>query len=99
LRDCKAQGPHHLGRRRLHTNQPGISKQLKLLEEELGVTIFGPSSNRLVDITAECQRVVVRARSILREVGSIRTIGRERMLDNSGPLPKPVCEVFRPTRS
>lgn len=70
----------------LHTNQPGISKQLKFLEEELGVTIFGRSRNRLVDITAEGERILVHARSILREAGSIKTIGRERMLDNAGPL-------------
>ncbi|MGZ8231654.1 MAG: LysR substrate-binding domain-containing protein [Burkholderiales bacterium] len=70
----------------LHANQPGISKQLKLLEEELGVAIFGRARNRLAGITPEGEQILVHAHAILNEVGSIRGIGKERMLDNAGPL-------------
>jgi LysR family cys regulon transcriptional activator len=70
----------------LHTNQPNVSKQLKLLEEELGVAIFDRERNRLAGITAEGERILAHARTILKEADSIRSIGRERMLDDAGPL-------------
>ncbi|HRE17545.1 MAG TPA: LysR family transcriptional regulator, partial [Rhodocyclaceae bacterium] len=35
----------------LYTSQPGISKQVKLLEEELGVVIFERSGKRLIGVT------------------------------------------------
>lgn len=70
----------------LRTTQPSISKQLKLLEEELGVAIFGRDRNRLTGVTAEGERILVHARVILDEAQGIRTIGRERMLDDAGPL-------------
>lgn len=70
----------------LHSNQPGISKQLKLLEDELGITIFSRGRNRLAGITQEGEQILAHAQAILNEVGSIRAIGKERMLDNAGPL-------------
>lgn len=70
----------------LHKNQPGISKQLKLLEGELGIAIFGRSKNRLAGVTTEGKRILAHAHAILNEVGSIRAIGEERMLDSAGPL-------------
>jgi len=70
----------------LHANQPGISKQLKLLEEELGVAIFGRTRNRLSGITPEGAQILVHAHAILNEVGSIRAISKDRMLDSAGPL-------------
>jgi LysR family transcriptional regulator, cys regulon transcriptional activator len=70
----------------LRTTQPSISKQLKLLEEELGIAIFGRERNRLTGITAEGERIIAHARAILEEAQSIRTIARERTLDNAGPL-------------
>ena len=70
----------------LHTNQPGVSKQVKLLEEELGVAIFGRGRNRLSGITSEGEQILGHAKAILNEVGSIRAIGRERMLEDAGPL-------------
>ena len=70
----------------LHTHQPGVSKQLKLLEDELGVAIFGRGRNRLAGITPEGAQILAHANAILNEVGSIRAIGRERALENTGPL-------------
>ncbi|MDB5866410.1 MAG: hypothetical protein JWO70_4216 [Betaproteobacteria bacterium] len=70
----------------LHTNQPGISKQLKLLEEELGVAIFDRGPNRLAGITLEGEQILAHANAILNEVGSIRAIGKDRMLEPAGPL-------------
>ena len=70
----------------LHTNQPGISKQLKLLEEELGVAIFRKSKSRLVGLTDEGERIMAHAQVIVDEAMSIRAIGKERILGRSGPL-------------
>lgn len=36
---------------KLHTSQPAISKQIQLLEEELGVLIFVRNGKRLTQIT------------------------------------------------
>lgn len=60
--------------RRLYTSQPGISKQLKLLEEELGVQLFVRHGKSLRTITPAGHQIVSRARVIMREVESLRTL-------------------------
>lgn len=70
----------------LHINQPGISKQIKLLEEELGVTIFQRSKNRFIGLTEEGSRIVAHAEVILNGAASIRQIGKERNSDRAGLL-------------
>ena len=42
----------------LFTSQPGISKQIKLLEEELGVEIFVRSGKHLTDITPVGRKIL-----------------------------------------
>ena len=42
----------------LFTSQPGVSKQVRLLEEELGVTIFERSGKRLTGITEPGRQVL-----------------------------------------
>ena len=51
----------------LFTSQPGISKQIRLLEEELGVTVFERSGKRLTGVTAAGRLVLDQAQRILRE--------------------------------
>lgn len=58
----------------LYTSQPGISKQVKLLEQELGMDIFERNGKSLSGITTAGQEVIVRARRITREVEVIRTM-------------------------
>jgi len=70
----------------LHTSQPGISKQVKLLETELGMDIFMRAGNRLSGITADGERVIAYARGALEEIGNIEVVGRERMRPNVGTL-------------
>jgi len=59
---------------RLYTSQPGVSKQLKLLEEELGVQLFTRRGKSLSGITAAGQQVISRARVIMKEVDDIRAV-------------------------
>lgn len=61
---------------RLYTSQPGVSKQLKLLEDELGLQIFTRRGKSLDGITAAGDVVIGRARLIMREVDGIRSLSR-----------------------
>lgn len=63
----------------LHTSQPGISKQVRLLESELGIEIFERSRSRLKRITAEGQRVIHYARSALNEIANIHALSQARV--------------------
>jgi len=59
---------------RLYTSQPGVSKQLKLLEDELGVQLFTRRGKSLNGITVAGHQVIGRARVIMKEVDDIRTV-------------------------
>jgi len=71
---------------RLYTSQPGISKQLKLLELELGVQLFTRKGKSLVAITPAGRDVIARARKIMREVQNIRSLAREMSGEQEGTL-------------
>ena len=71
---------------RLYTSQPGISKQLKLLEQELGVQLFTRKGKSLVAITPAGRDVISRARKITREVQNIRSLAREMSGEQEGTL-------------
>ena len=70
----------------LHTSQPGISKAILELEEELGVDIFVRHGKRLKRITEPGQHVLKSIDLILREVGNLKRIGDEYALQDSGTL-------------
>ncbi len=61
---------------RLYTSQPGVSKQLKLLEEELGTPLFTRKGKSLASVTVIGQEVVDRARVVMSEVNAIRALTR-----------------------
>ena len=69
---------------RLFTSQPGVSKQLKLLEEELGVQIFTRKGKSLEEITVAGQEIVKRAELIMREVANIKNLASNLRDDRSG---------------
>jgi LysR family cys regulon transcriptional activator len=69
---------------KLHTSQPAVSKQLKLLEDELGFNIFVRSGRTLTKITPAGQQVIDRAIRVLREVQNIKGISAELKGENSG---------------
>ncbi len=61
----------------LYTSQPGISKQIRLLEDELGVDIFTRSGKHLTRVTPAGESILAIAGEILRKVESIRQISLE----------------------
>lgn len=72
--------------KRLFTSQPGVSRQIRLLEEELGVVVFHRSGRHFTHVTAEGRRILERAERILREVENIRSLAAEFADEQSGLL-------------
>ena len=70
----------------LHTSQPGISKAILELEEELGVDIFARHGKRLRRVTEPGQQVLKSIEIIMREIGNLRRIGAEYSLQDAGTL-------------
>ncbi len=71
---------------RLHTSQPGISRQVRELEDELGVEIFARHGKRLIALTQPGEAVVKVVERILMEVDNLRLVGREYQDQDSGRL-------------
>jgi len=71
---------------RLYTSQPGVSKQLKLLEEELGLQIFTRKGKSLGGITAAGRQVIERARIVMQEVENIRSVASDYYHEQEGTL-------------
>jgi LysR family cys regulon transcriptional activator len=61
----------------LFTSQPGVSKQVKLLEDELSLQLFSRKGKSLTGITEAGRDVVERARRILNEVDNIKSLSRD----------------------
>ncbi len=70
----------------LHTAQPGISNQIRQLEEELNVQIFERNGKRLVGITQPGRAVLAMAERVLRELEHIKQVGFEFSHDARGTL-------------
>ncbi len=70
----------------LHTSQPGVSKAIIELEEELGVEIFARHGKRLKRVTEPGQHVLKSIELILREVGNLKRIGEQFSAQDSGTL-------------
>jgi len=70
----------------LRTNQPGISKQVRQLEQELGFAIFKRRRNRLSGVTTEGADLVVMAENIMKEVDNIKAMSRDVHQDKSATL-------------
>lgn len=70
----------------LYTSQPGISKQIRLLEDELGVEIFSRSGKHLTRITPAGDAILKTAGEILRKVESIKQVAQEFSNERKGTL-------------
>jgi LysR family cys regulon transcriptional activator len=71
---------------RMYTSQPGVSKQLKLLEEELGMQLFTRKGKSLGNITPAGHQVIDRARIIMREADNIRSLAADYFQEEEGSL-------------
>lgn len=71
---------------KLFTSQPGVSKQLKLLEEELGLQLFVRKGKSLGGITAAGEQVIDRARLIMEEAENIRCLAADFYQEEEGTL-------------
>jgi LysR family transcriptional regulator, cys regulon transcriptional activator len=92
----------------LHTSQPGISKAILELEEELGVDIFARHGKRLRRVTEPGELVLQSVDIILREVANLKRIGEQYSKQDAGTLsiatthtqaryflPEPVAQLRR----
>ncbi|MBF0273136.1 MAG: CysB family HTH-type transcriptional regulator [Magnetococcales bacterium] len=71
---------------RLHTSQSGVSRQIQLLEEELGVEVFVRNGRRLVGVTESGQMILDIAKRILHDTENLRMVGREFSSESRGSL-------------
>ena len=70
----------------LHTSQPGVSKAIIELEDELGVEIFARHGKRIKRVTEPGQHVLQSIEIILREVQNLKRIGEQFSKQDSGKL-------------
>ncbi len=70
----------------LHTSQPGVSKAIIELEEELGIEIFSRHGKRLKRVTEPGEHVLQSIAVILREVNNLKRIGEQFSAQDSGTL-------------
>ena len=61
----------------LYTSQPGVSKQIQLIEEELGLQIFKRNGKRLTGLTVPGQQIVMLADKVMRDIENIKRVGDE----------------------
>ncbi len=71
---------------RLFTSQPGVSKQIRELEDELGVEIFVRRGKRLVSLTEPGKAVVQIIERVLLEAENLKQVGREFKDEQVGTL-------------
>ena len=70
----------------LFTSQPGISKQIRLLEDELGVEIFARSGKHLTHVTTVGETIIEMAGQILRQAETIKQVAQEYSNEKQGSL-------------
>ena len=70
----------------LHTSQPGVSKQIKEFEEELGIEIFERRGKRFVALTEPGEAVLKIVERVLQEVDNLRRVGSEFQDKRAGTL-------------
>jgi LysR family cys regulon transcriptional activator len=68
----------------LYTSQPGISKQIRLLEDELGVKIFLRYGKRITELTEPGKAILAIARRILQETDNLKRVGDEYRAEDTG---------------
>lgn len=72
--------------RMLHTSQPGISRQIRLLEQQLGATILARKSGRIIGLTESGERVMHTVRRVINDMESLSLMSQEYLAQESGTL-------------
>lgn len=70
----------------LYTSQPGISKQVRLLESELGVNIFERNGKHIKGLTPAGEKIIAISRELLVKAQSIKSVAEEQTQPNKGVL-------------
>jgi LysR family cys regulon transcriptional activator len=70
----------------LYTSQPGISKQVRMLEDELGIQIFARSGKHFTQVTPAGQEIIRIAREVLSKVDAIKSVAGEHTWPDKGSL-------------
>ncbi|AAU37646.1 MULTISPECIES: HTH-type transcriptional regulator CysB [Basfia] len=70
----------------LYTSQPGISKQVRLLEDELGLEIFERNGKHIKTVTPAGKKIVAIARELLVKTQAIKAVANEFTQPNHGVL-------------
>jgi LysR family transcriptional regulator, cys regulon transcriptional activator len=70
----------------LHTSQPSVSRQIRLLEKELGVTVFQRNRNRILGVSQAGKEIIRFAQRMLRDAESVRSVGLEMKNETRGHL-------------
>lgn len=70
----------------LHTSQPGISKQIQMIEAELGFEIFSRRRNRIVGVTEPGQQAIAIAQRVLNEIDNLKGVGDDYAQVGAGHL-------------
>ena len=71
---------------KLFTSQPGVSKQIRLLEDELGVEIFVRHGKRIVEITPPGRDIIRVAERMLRDATNLKNVAQEFTSEQTGSL-------------
>jgi LysR family cys regulon transcriptional activator len=70
----------------LHKSQPGISRLVREIEEELGVQIFRRRKNKIEVITEPGREIVRIAERVLRDIADLKRVGQEYSMRDAGEL-------------
>ena len=83
----------------LFTSQPGISKQVRQLEDELGLKVFVRQGKRLTSLTPAGATVVATARRALREIANMKRVADEFRSEDTGTRAMTCCRWRSLTRT
>ncbi len=70
----------------LHTSQPGVSRQIQLLEQELGMELLVRRTNRILDLTETGRAILQSAERLLNEMENIALIAADARNEGGGRL-------------
>ena len=61
----------------LFTSQPGVSRQMRLFEDELGLSLFTRSGKTLVSLTPAGKEILIKCQNVLKEIENIKAISQD----------------------